>query len=262
MLHFENRYRCQDGSYRWIAWKACPIPEKRLIYAVGRDITESIAAKEALARANRALRTLSDCNQALVRASSETELLNRICQILVSVGGYRFAWVGSVEYDAPKRVIPVAKAGIEDGYLEGLNLAWDDPQQSRGPTGIAARTGMPCAFQNILSDPRYASWRDRALARGYASSMALPLKKGALVFAVLNLYSERSDAFDEAEVRLLGELTDDVSHGMVALQTHQAHQESEARNRTIVAAIPDLMLRVSREGVYLDYIPAKTQKRY
>ncbi|MDY6782184.1 MAG: PAS domain S-box protein [Cyanobacteriota bacterium] len=260
VLHFENRYRCQDGSYRWIAWKACPIAEKRLIYGVGRDITQSKAAKEELARANRALRTLTNCNQVLVRAESETELLNHICQILVSVGGYRFAWVGWVEYDGAGEVVPVAKAGVEEGYLEGLNLIWDDPQQGRGPTGTAARTGFPCAFQNIISDPRYAPWRDRALARGYASSMALPLKRGDRVFAVLNLYSQRSDAFDEAEVRLLGELTDDISHGIIALQTYQAHQESEARNRAIVAAIPDLMLRVSRNGVYLDYIPAKTQR--
>ncbi|MDY7015126.1 MAG: PAS domain S-box protein, partial [Cyanobacteriota bacterium] len=259
VLSFENRYRCKDGSYRWIAWKACPIPEKKLVYAAARDVTDSKADKEALSRANRALRTLTDCNQAIVRATGEAELFQRICQILIDLGGYRFAWVGNVRYDAPKQVIPVAKAGIEEGYLETLNLIWDDPQQGRGPTGTAVRTGLPCAFPNILSDPRYAPWRDRARERGYASSMALPLKKGDRVFGVLNLYSERTDAFDEAEVRLLAELVDDASYGIIALQTHQAHQESEARNRAIVAAIPDLMVRVSRDGVYLDYLPAKTQ---
>lgn len=34
-------------------------------------------------------------------------------------------------------------------------------------------------------------------------------------------------------------------------------QESEARNRAIVSAIPDLIMRISRDGFYLDYIPAK-----
>jgi PAS domain S-box-containing protein len=39
-VDFENRFRCKDGSYRWISWNATPSLEKGLIYAVGRDITQ------------------------------------------------------------------------------------------------------------------------------------------------------------------------------------------------------------------------------
>jgi PAS domain S-box-containing protein len=36
----ETRYRCKDGSYRWILWTVPPADERRLTYAVGKDVTE------------------------------------------------------------------------------------------------------------------------------------------------------------------------------------------------------------------------------
>lgn len=38
-LAFENRYRCKDGSYRWLAWNAAPDDGERVIYSVALDIT-------------------------------------------------------------------------------------------------------------------------------------------------------------------------------------------------------------------------------
>ncbi len=38
-MSFENRYRCKDGSYRWLEWNARPIPNTRQIFATARDIT-------------------------------------------------------------------------------------------------------------------------------------------------------------------------------------------------------------------------------
>ncbi|MGB8980959.1 MAG: PAS domain S-box protein [Anaerolineales bacterium] len=51
---FENRYRCKDGSYRWIEWRS--YPEDRMIYAVARDITERKQVEEALRESERKFR--------------------------------------------------------------------------------------------------------------------------------------------------------------------------------------------------------------
>jgi PAS domain S-box-containing protein len=41
-IRFPNRYRCKDGSYRWISWVG--VPEDGMVYCSGRDITEEVAA--------------------------------------------------------------------------------------------------------------------------------------------------------------------------------------------------------------------------
>jgi PAS domain S-box-containing protein len=40
IVEMENRYRCQDGSYRWLNWKTVSRPEVGLIFAAVRDVTE------------------------------------------------------------------------------------------------------------------------------------------------------------------------------------------------------------------------------
>lgn len=47
-VYFESRCRHQDGSYRWLSWKAHPVAAERLIYAVARDVTEDRDTKESL----------------------------------------------------------------------------------------------------------------------------------------------------------------------------------------------------------------------
>ncbi|MFH0824317.1 MAG: PAS domain S-box protein, partial [Pseudomonadota bacterium] len=51
VLCFENRYRCKDGSYRWIEWRS--FPKGKFIYAAARDITERRRTEESLRNARR-----------------------------------------------------------------------------------------------------------------------------------------------------------------------------------------------------------------
>ena len=46
VINFENRYRCNDGTYRWIEWRSRPRGD--LIYAVARDISERKQTENAL----------------------------------------------------------------------------------------------------------------------------------------------------------------------------------------------------------------------
>lgn len=50
--HFENRYRCKDGSWKWLWWKGQNLHEEGLIYATARDVTEQKEAEEKIRHLN------------------------------------------------------------------------------------------------------------------------------------------------------------------------------------------------------------------
>ena len=92
------------------------------------DITERKRMAATLRQASRALTAITECHQALIRATDETELLDEVCRIIVEVGGYRMAWVGYAEDDAHKSVRPVAQTGFDAGYVKQLHLTWADKE--------------------------------------------------------------------------------------------------------------------------------------
>lgn len=40
-VNFENRYRCKDGTYRWLQWRPFREVDEGMIYAIARDVTDS-----------------------------------------------------------------------------------------------------------------------------------------------------------------------------------------------------------------------------
>ena len=194
-------------------------------------------AEEKLALLNRTLQTLYQCNQALVRATEEYELLRSVCRILVDVGGLRMAWVGYREMNEAKTVRPVAQAGYEAGYLERIDITWAETERGRGPMGTAIRTGETSWTMDILSDPNMALWRAEALERRYASSIALPLLSHGEAFGALALYAGETDAFTESTIEQYTDLANNLAYGVIALRTREDRKRAETEIRQLNASL-------------------------
>jgi signal transduction histidine kinase len=180
-----------------------------------------------LRRANRTLKTIRDCHRAILRARTEGELLEEVCRIIVRSGGGRMVWVGFAEKDSLKTVRLAASAGEDSDYLKRVNVTWADEPRGRGPVGTAIRTGRVSLCEDILTDRRFAPWRERAREHGYRSVLALPLKSGSQCFGALAIYAAEAGAFDTAEQRLLQDLANDLAFGFNTLWLNRERERLE-----------------------------------
>jgi len=210
-----------------------------------QDVTERIEKEKALKRANRALRTVSAFNRALLSIKDEKELCRYACHALVEMGGYRLAWVAYKQNDANKSIRPVAQTGYEYGYLESIKLSWGDNEYGQGPAGTAIRLNKATVSRNLQTDPQFLPWREKAIKRGYNSSIGIPISNEVETLGVLSVYSRETDAFDEEEIRLLVELSDQLAFGITALRikaetkkTEKALLESQQKFKTQYKGIP------------------------
>ena len=188
---------------------------------------ECKVAEVELHRLNRALLATNTCSHALIHSSDENELLQRICNIIVEVGGYRMAWVGYAESDETKSVSVVAEAGFIAAYNQHHQLSWADVPQGRGPVGITIRTGQPSIINHIPTDPLFKRWRESAVNHGFASLLTLPLKAEGKTFGVLTIYSPKPDAFNAMETEFLVSLADNLGYGITMLRSREAKLQAE-----------------------------------
>lgn len=235
-MHIEKRYLHKDGRPVWVSLRVVVFPgandSPAMTIGMAVDITERRQAEQALQRLLRAYRVLSDCNQAVVRATDEKSLMQQVCQILVQIGNFRLAWVGFVRQDNDQAVHPVAYAGESSGYLDSIQISIEDDVFGRGPTGTALRERRTVVTRDIAADPDYRPWREPALSRGFRSSIALPLMTDAVLYGALNIYAAEANVFDETEVGLLEELAGDLTLGISLLRNDIARRQSEAALRS------------------------------
>ena len=251
-IQFEEAVPMAEGEREYVVVKFLLRDRSGNPYAVcgiATDITESKRAEEKLARLNRTLQTLYQCNEALVRATEEYELLRSVCRTLVEVGGLRMAWVGYREYDKDKTVKPVAQAGYEAGYLDQIRITWGDTDWGRGPTGTAIRTGTTCWTRDNLTDPNLAPWRAEDLEHGYASSISLPLMSHGQAFGALALHANEPDAFTESAIEQYTDLANNLAYGVMALRTREERKRAESEILELNASLEKRVVERTAELV-------------
>ena len=229
--YFSFQHRLASNELRDVEVYSTPVDVggRWLLFSIVHDATERKHAEREQQRLNRALRLLSDCNVALVRAEDEQRLLFDICRLVVEVGGYVMAWIGFPQQDTGKSVHPVARSGYEDGYLENIRVSWDAALDiGRGATGTAIRTGATSIITNYSTDVNAIPWREAAIRRGFRSAIGLPLISQGRAIGALTLYGSEPEVFASQEVALLEELASNLAFGIETLRMRRQKEAFEA----------------------------------
>jgi PAS domain S-box-containing protein/putative nucleotidyltransferase with HDIG domain len=211
-----------------------------------QDITIQYEAEEQIRNLNRTLRTISACNETLVRAKSEEILLKEICQNIINIGGHKLAWIGFP--DTSGAIIQPVAFGGDEKLLEAHTNLSKTPEHDEKCVTAASWKAHKTVVQNKLIETPVYSTDKRLQELGINSILALPLLSQSNAYGVLTILSENPEAFNQNEIKLMEELVADIAYGITALRTARErdkylHRFGAAMKNTVVAIARTLEMR-------------------
>ena len=206
-------YVRKDGS-ELIAEISCRKLEGNQLFAVMRDLSERKKSEQRIKRLTQLYQALSETNQAIVRMGNESDLFPLVCRCAVDFGGIPIAWIGQLD-EPSQLVLPVAAYGTGLDYVEHLTIsAKGDLPEGQGPAGTAMRENHPVIVNDFFNHPLTVPWHEQAALFSIRSMASFPIQRNGKPFAVFNVYHTQTDAFDEEYIKLLSEMSSDISFAL------------------------------------------------
>ena len=239
---FDFRATWPDGGVHWL-WANGQVVKRDssgrglLVRGVLIDITERKIAEAKIQHLTNLYTALSQCNQAIVSSTSETELFDRVCRIAVQTGGMSMAWIGLVDESRQHMTAAAAHGKGLDFLHETITLiVLDDPGQ-RGVVGWALNKDRPVWSQDYQHDSRTTAWHKAARKFGWQSAGSLPLRKEGLTIGALTLFSDVPNTFTEQVKGLLIEMATDISHALGNFAREAERNEREQKLSSLSRAV-------------------------
>jgi PAS domain S-box-containing protein len=236
VLAFENRMSCKDGSYRWIEWRATPVLEEGLLYAVGRDVTERRRDDAELARLAGEQAALRRVATLVARGVPPAEVFSALAEEVERLLGAEATAIARLEPDGTMAI--VASAGTaRDELPVGTSL------ELSSDTAIARvlRTGRPARVDDFGASSGHVAQRAGRL--GIRCSVAVPIIVEGALWGSIGAGTNRAQFAGDAEHRML-EFTELAG---TAIANADSRDELAASRRRIVAASDEARRQIERD---------------
>jgi diguanylate cyclase (GGDEF)-like protein/PAS domain S-box-containing protein len=248
--HYQDEIVTRTGERRLIRWNHTVLRSDTGAaigaVSIGEDITEQQRAETKIRRLNRVYAMLSAINTLIVHAHDRAALFAESCRIAVELGLFKVAILALVD-QATERIVPVAIAGAGADFLTVLRprLALrDDGTDELGVAATAVITRRPVVVDPLRGDGRIRSEAD-CLALGIESLAVMPLLVGDRAVGALGLFAPEAGFFDDEEMRLLTELTNNIAFAV---------DHIEQGERLNYLAYYDVLTGLANRGLFLERV--------
>lgn len=243
----EYRIYHRDGSLRWVSESLtirrdeaanCWTVSSLATNITGRKHTEALLEVQ-----NRTLAQIASgeslpqiLNSLMI--AIETQLGGALCCILLLNGD------GKLRYAAAPH-LPQTYVQAVDGTLPG---------EGEGSCGTAVFRRERVIVPDITTDSLWQNYKDVALLHNLRACWSMPIltQKGQ-VLGTFGVYYRDVKSPHAAELEVMTLAANIAGIAIERYQFEMALRDSEAKSRAIIATIPDLMFRASRDGRYLEY---------
>jgi PAS domain S-box-containing protein len=237
VLHFENRYRHKNGSWRVLSWRS--MPEGGLMYATARDVTDSVAVADAAREARDLLelhveqRTaeLGAANSHLGDQLQRLALLSRITRAIGERQDLRSIFQAVVRALEDELPVDFCMVSLYDAAQNELSVSCisvkTEPLAQQ--VGLVQETIIPidenglgrCVQGHLVYEPDISAaqfaFPRRLAGAGMRSLVIAPLLVESQVFGVLICARRADNAFVSGECEFLRQVSEHT-----ALASHQA----------------------------------------
>lgn len=185
---------------------------------------------EKLNRLNQLNEQIRTINQTITQAESHGAIDQSVCDSLVDLDRFDFAWIAEPDYAQDSLTIK-AQSDTDAPYLAQATLGLD--VEDAPPAVRAVEQREPVLETNIAGGIQNGDWQSTAFAHGFRCAISVPLLHDDVLYGVLTVYSEEVGGFEEMTRNVLAELG-----GMIGF----AHQTVSQRDALVSTDSIDITL--------------------
>jgi formate hydrogenlyase transcriptional activator len=249
----EARLKRYDGEYRWFLFRAEPVRDSHgdifKWFGANTDIEDRKRAEALLAAEKRTLELIAN-------GARLADILDNVCNTIDAQADNIISAVMLMDTDG-KRLWPAAGPRLPQGWIEAITPL--KTGTGIGSCGSAAFLKRRVIVSDIATDPLWVDYRDVALSYRLRAAWSQPLlSKDQQVLGTFGMYYAEPRTPSETDLRLI----EGAGHlAVIAIEGERAQAaltrafddiaKSEAELRTIIDAIPQLIVAIGTDGNFL-----------